>query len=269
MRKLLFWFFLSIATGAYSQLSVPQIVEGRLTDGVTKEAIPYASIGILEYPIGTSSNAEGFFSLKVPAEITAKKFKIKISSIGYENIILENPVGFQELRMQASVTVLKEAIVFSKDLTPQKIVKRAFANIKKNYNTKPFVYKNFYRHYCKDDSVYGRLIEAAVDVYKRKGYKLQQASPGDKDEVRVTQLRRSYDKTRVSSNHLPIAIYSVLGADMVGFQTKKDSPFLFLANREVSALKLNLKNTIFELEGITEFDNQQVYKITYSILILS
>jgi thiol-disulfide isomerase/thioredoxin len=265
MRKLLFCFFLLFTTGAYSQHGAPQIVEGRLTDVRTKEAIPYASIGILDYPIGTSSNADGFFTLKVPAEITAKKFKIKISSIGYENVILENPTGFQELGLQASVTLLKEAIVFSKDMTPQKIVKRAFANIKKNYNTKPFVYKNFYRHYCKDDSVYGRLIEAAVDVYKRKGYKFQQAVPGEKDEVRVTQLRRSYDKTKVSSIHVPIALYSVLGVDFVGFQSKRESSFLFLTLQEVSTLKINLKRTKFTLDGITEFDNQQVYKITYRI----
>lgn len=263
MKKLLF--LLLLTTSANAQQGVPRIIEGRLTDAHTKEAIPYASIGVLNYTIGTSSNAEGFFTLKIPAEITAKNFKIKISSVGYENIILESPTGFQELPLKASVTMLKEAIVFSNDMTPQKIVKRAFSNIKKNYNTKPFVYKNFYRHYCKDDSVYGRLIEAAVDVYKRKGYKLQQAAPGDKDEVRVTQLRRSYDKTKVSSNHLPIAIYPVLGGDLVGFQAKKESNFFFLQQKDVSQLKINLKKAVFILEGITEFDNQQVYKINYSI----
>lgn len=263
--KRLIVFFLVLATEVNAQQGVPRIIEGRITDAQSKEGIAYASIGVLDYTIGTSSNAEGYFTLKVPAEITAKNFKIKVSSIGYENITLENPAGFQDLSMKASVTMLKEAIVFSGNMTPQKIVKKAFANIKKNYNTKPFVYKNFYRHYCKDDSAYGRLIEAAVDVYKRKGYKLQQGSAGEKDEVRVTQLRRSYDKTKVSSNHLPIAIYSVLGADLVGFQSKRESNFFFLQQRDVSQLKINLKKTDFTLEGITEFDNQQVYKISYRI----
>lgn len=264
MKIILFFLLLLLSKVAFTQPGVPRIIEGRIVDAHTQLAIPYASIGILDYPIGTSSNADGFFTLKVSGEITAAQFKIKISSIGYENVILENPVGFQDVHMKASVTLLKEAIVFSKNMTPQKIVRKAFSSIKKNYNTKPFVYKNFYRHYCRDDSVYGRLIEAAVDVYKRKGYKLQQNSPGDKDEVRVTQLRRSYDKTRVSMSHVPIAIYSVLGADLVGFQRKNASPFLFFGSQDVSALKLNLRKATFTLDGITEFDNQQVYKITYS-----
>jgi thiol-disulfide isomerase/thioredoxin len=265
MKKFLPFLFLLIISAAYSRQRLPRIIEGRLTDVQTKEGIPYASIGILGYPIGTSSNAEGFFMLKVPGEIISKDFKIKISSMGYENIILENPMGFQELQMKASTTFLKEVIVFSKEMTPQKIVKKAFSNIKKNYNTKPFVYNNFYRHYCKDDTVYGRLIEAAVDVYKRKGYKVQQPFPGNKDEVRVTQLRRSFDKTHVSQSHIPIAIYSVLGADMVGFQRKTTSSTFLVSLQDVSALKINLKKTVFTLDGITEFDNQQVYRINYAI----
>lgn len=265
MKKILLFLFLILTTVAYSRQGVPRIIEGRLTDAQTKEAIPYAAIGILGYPIGTSSNAEGFFTLKVPDEITSKDFKIKISSMGHENITLENPLGFQELQMKASTTLLKEVIVFSKDMTPQKIVKKAFSNVKKNYNTKPFEYNNFYRHYCKDDTVYGRLIEAAVDVYKRKGYKVQQPFPGNKDEVRVTQLRRSYDRTLVSQTHVPIAIYSVMGTDLVGFQRKTASSTFFTSPQEVSSLKINLKKALFTLDGITEFDNQQVYRITYAI----
>jgi hypothetical protein len=166
MKKLIF--LLLLTTSVYARQGAPRVIEGRLMDSQTKEGIPYATIGILNYPIGTSSNAAGFFTLKVPSQIAAGKFSIKISSIGYENIVLENPEGFQELSMKQSITMLKEIVVFDSNLTPQKIVKKAFSNIKKNYNTKPFVYKNFYRHYCKDDSVYGRLIEAAVDVYKKK-----------------------------------------------------------------------------------------------------
>lgn len=250
---------------AQAQNGAIRIVEGDLIDAQTKEPIAFATIGIEGSYLGTSSNAEGFFNLKVPVNLNNDKLRIKISSIGYENVTLINPLGAQHILMKPSATVLREAIVFGSDLTPTGIAKKAFSKIKKNYNTKPFVYKNFYRHYCKEDTAYGRLIEAATEVYKRKGYKLQQPQPGYKDEVRVTQLRRSLDKTKVNSTHMPIGVYPILAADFVGFQTKIVSVLNLFIPQDVSLVKAYFKQTRFTLEGITEFDGQQVYEIHYRI----
>jgi thiol-disulfide isomerase/thioredoxin len=166
--------------------------------------------------------------------------------------------------MNQSKTMLKNVVVFDRDLSPEGIVRRAFRNVKRNYYTKPFVYQTFYRHYCKDDSVYGRLIEAAAEVYKRKGYKVQQPFPGWKEEVRVNQLRRSYDNTKVASGHVPIALYSIMAADPVAYQTKSSASMLtMLSPQNVSNLRTNLKGYAFTLDGITEYDGEQVYVIRY------
>lgn len=242
-----------------------RIVEGVLTDSKTKEPIAFATIGILGSALGTSSNADGHFSFKVPAEWNTPKLKIKISSIGYDNLTLENPLGFQKIEMNPSVTVLRETVIFNSNTTPASIVKKAFSNVKKNYNTKPFVYQSFYRHYCKEDTTYGRLIEAATEVYKRKGYKAQQARVGDKDELRVRQLRRSVDRTKVNQTHVPIALNSITATDFAGFQAKRTSAFSFLVPQDPSIVKAYLKQTDFTLEGITHFDDHEVYKITYRI----
>jgi len=161
--------------------------------------------------------------------------------------------------------MLKNVVVFDRDLSPEGIVRRAFRNVKRNYYTKPFVYQTFYRHYCKDDSVYGRLIEAAAEVYKRKGYKVQQPFPGWKEEVRVNQLRRSYDNTKVASGHVPIALYSIMAADPVGYQVKSSSNSVLSMFRQhdVSNIRTNLKGYAFTLDGITEYDGEQVYIIHY------
>ncbi|MBX2946395.1 MAG: carboxypeptidase-like regulatory domain-containing protein [Cyclobacteriaceae bacterium] len=243
------------------------IIEGRLTDVTTGEPVQYASIGIEGASVGTSSNADGYFSLRVPASYRSKNYSLKISCVGYDNEIVKNPSEKLDISLKQSKTMLKDVVVFGKDLSPQGIVKRAFANIKHNYYTKPFMYQTFYRHYCKDDSVYGRLIEAAADVYKRKGYKVQQPFPGWKDEVRVNQLRRSYDNTKVASGHVPIALYSIMGTDPVGYQAKSSSSIVYglhYAN-EVSHLRKNLNAYEFTLEGITEYDNEQVYVIQYKL----
>lgn len=258
---LLLWMF-SLSVLAQPANSI--IIEGRVTDAVTKEAVQYASVGILGSTIGTSTNAEGYFTLRVPSTFRLKDYSLKISCVGYDNEVIKNPEARLDVTMNQSKTMLKNVVVFDRDLSPEGIVRRAFRNVKRNYYTKPFVYQTFYRHYCKDDSVYGRLIEAAAEVYKRKGYKVQQPFPGWKEEVRVNQLRRSYDNTKVASGHVPIALYSIMAADPVAYQTKSSASMLtMLSPQNVSNLRTNLKGYAFTLDGITEYDGEQVYVIQY------
>lgn len=259
--SLLLWMF---SLSALAQSASTIIIEGRVTDAVTKEAVQYASVGILGSTIGTSTNADGYFTLRVPATFRSKEYALKISCVGYDNEVIKNPEARLDVSMNQSKTMLKNVVVFDRDLSPEGIVRRAFRNVKRNYYTKPFVYQTFYRHYCKDDSVYGRLIEAAAEVYKRKGYKVQQPFPGWKEEVRVNQLRRSYDNTKVASGHVPIALYSIMAADPVAYQTKSSASMLtMLSPQNVSNLRTNLKGYAFTLDGITEYDGEQVYVIQY------
>lgn len=259
--SLLLWMF---SLSALAQSASNIIIEGRVTDAVTKEAVQYASVGILGSTIGTSTNADGYFTLRVPATFRSKEYALKISCVGYDNEVIKNPEARLDVSMNQSKTMLKNVVVFDRDLSPEGIVRRAFRNVKRNYYTKPFVYQTFYRHYCKDDSVYGRLIEAAAEVYKRKGYKVQQPFPGWKEEVRVNQLRRSYDNTKVASGHVPIALYSIMAADPVAYQTKSSASMLtMLSPQNVSNLRTNLKGYAFTLDGITEYDGEQVYVIQY------
>jgi thiol-disulfide isomerase/thioredoxin len=248
-----------------AQEPASRTIEGVLLDAETREPVPYASIGVVGLSVGTTSNLEGSFSLKIPATVAARSFSIKISCVGFESEVIVDPVGPLQIKLKPSRTVLREVLVFDKTLSPEQIVRRAFSNIKKNYNIKPFFYQTFYRHYCKDDSLYGRLIEGAVDIYKRKGYKAQQPAPGIKEEVRVTQLRRSFDNTKVNSGHVPIALYSVMGTDLVAYQrkTRYTSLLSALFSGETSTLRRDLKKFTFTLEGTTEYDGVPVYRITY------
>jgi len=268
MKHYFLLLFLVLSSGLMNAQSPSVfVIEGRLTDALTGEPVQYASIGIEGSSVGTSSNAEGYFSLRMPASYRSKNYALKISCVGYDNELVKNPSEKLDISMKQSKTMLKDVVVFGKDLSPEGIVRRAFRNIKHNYYTKPFIYQSFYRHYCKDDSVYGRLIEAAADVYKRKGYKVQQPFPGWKDEVRVNQLRRSYDNTKVASGHVPIALYSIMSADPVGYQARGSASSLmgFFNHNEISRLRKNFKAYEFTLDGITEYDDEQVYVIQYRL----
>lgn len=245
-------------------LSQSLTIEGKIHDSESNKPVPYASVGLLGYSLGTSSNDDGSFTIKIPSQF-AKKFTLKISCVGYENLLLENPESPLNLKLKPSTTVLNEVVVLDKTLSPEGIVKEAFANIKKNYYTNSFLYQTFYRHYCKDDSVYGRLIEASVDIYKKKGYKPSRSEPGEKEGVKVTQLRRSFDYTKAGNGHYPIALYSVMGIDPVSYQKKPPSNvlFYFLNQHDVSFLKRKLKDFQIELLGTTQYDDENVYIIQY------
>ena len=250
------WFiiFLAIGSPAFGQ----QFIEGKIVDADTGKPIAFASIVVTENSKGTSSNLEGQFSLSVSGPAN-----LKITCVGYESLLISSTTDIQLIRLKPIATQLSEVIVFNKAVDPKKIVRKAFASIEQNYFVQPFMQKFFYRHYCKDDSVYGRLIEAFVDVSKAEGYRKLQKLAGEKEGIRVVQLRRSLDKTIAAQGHEPISIKNILQADIVGYQTRERSAHMSFYT-DVSNLKTDLESYSFAFEGITTYDGQQVYEISYT-----
>lgn len=256
MARLLCIVFLLSSSLVFGQRKV---VEGIILDASTRQPIPFASIGILGTSRGTSSNLKGEFSLSVEGQ-----FAIRVSCLGYETQEAKN-LSVDEralILLKPSATQLKELVVFNRKVNPKKVVRKAFNAISDNFNVEPFVEKFFYRHYCKDDSVYGRLIEASVDVWRRKGYRTIQNAAGVKEEMRVTQLRRSFDKTTAAQGHVPIAVNSILQADIAAYQTAIQSQHLSYFT-DVSNLLTDIDNYTFTFEGLTTYDGKEVYEIAY------
>ncbi len=234
------------------------VIEGIIVDKDSGKPVPFASVGILGTAQGTSSNQEGQFSIAVPDEFT-----LKITCLGYSSVIVKSKEEAAFIQLKPTVMQLSTFVVTDKEIQPKKILRKAFAAIADNYTKNPFLQQFFYRHYCKDDGVYGRLIEAYVDVWKNTGYRSVQANAGIHDAIKVTQLRRSIDKTQAAQGHEPISIANVLQADMVGYQLPVKSDHLSLY-MEVSNLKADFNNYSFTNKGITFYDDQQVYEIAYS-----
>jgi hypothetical protein len=246
--------FLTVSSTAFCQ----QLIEGRIVDKETGKPIPFASIGIVGTSKGTSSNLNGQFSLSV-----SEAGSLRITCIGYESLTIESFSEITQIQLRPIATQLAEVVVFNKPINPRRIVWRAFANIPTNYIDQPYLQKFFYRHYCKDDSVYGRLIEAAVDVWKHGKYSSLEKTGNDKKGIRVTQLRRSLDNTIMAQAHEPIAVENILHADVVSYQMSEKSTHLSFYT-DVSNLKTDIDNYSFTFNGITNYDGEEVYKIGYS-----
>ena len=235
-----------------------QLIEGKIVDAETGQPIPFASIGVVGTSKGTSSNLSGQFTLTITGSAS-----LKITCVGYESKEINSTSNVLLIQLTPSTTQLSQVVIFNKPVNAEKIAYKAFANIRKNYSDKPFLQKFFYRHYCKDDSVYGRLIEAFVDVWKEKGYRSLQHKAGDDEQIRVTQIRRSLDNTKMAQGHEPISLKNILQADVVGYQTAQKSEHVSFYT-DVSNLKTDFENYFFDFKGITTYDGEDVYQINYT-----
>jgi len=182
--------------------------------------------------------------------------------VGYQSISFYSKTIPEIILLKPMITELSEVIITSKPINARTIVRRALANTSKNYSREDFLQKFFYRHYCKDDSVYGRLIEASVDVLKHQGYRHPRNHSGEHEEIRVNQLRRSLDRTEMAQGHEPISIGNILQADLVAYQTHDESPYPQFYEA-ASNLKTDFNRYSFFVDGITVYDGQEVYMISY------
>lgn len=255
MKNMIRWFlfFLTISSAAFSQ----QVIEGKIIDKETGKPVPFASIGIEGMPRGTSSNIDGAFYLSVP-----DTFSIKVTCLGYESVIIKSTDDFHLIKLNPVATQLDEIVILYKEINPKKIVRKAFSHIRDNYNFHSFLQTFFYRQYSKTDSVYERLIEASVDVWRPEGYSTLRSAAGIKESMRINQLRRSLDITGMVQGKMPISLGYVLEADIAAYQTTKPSEHLKIFD-EVSNLKADFDQYNFTFDGITTYDGQEVYKINY------
>jgi hypothetical protein len=255
-HKMIRWliFFVAFSSAAFCQ----QLVEGNIVDKETGNPVPFASIGVVGTSKGTSSNQSGQFSISVTEPVS-----LKVTCIGYESLVINSLLEITLIELKPMVTQLSAIVVLDKAINAKKVLRKAFSVINKNYSVEPFLQKFFYRHYCKDDDAYGRLIEASVDVWKNQGYRAVQKQVGENEAIRVTQLRRSFDKTEMAQGHEPISIANILQADLVNYQTlAKTEHISFYA--EVSNLRTDFNSYDFNCKGITYYDGLEVYEIEYT-----
>ena len=116
--------------------SQPFLVKGKIVDSLNNP-IPYASIFIEEFQIGTNSDIEGYFEISVnnlPATM-------QVSSIGYENrkIVIADDKTNRLIILKSKNIYLEEVVVSGKKINSNLLIgavkKRGFASY---YTTEPF-----------------------------------------------------------------------------------------------------------------------------------
>ena len=187
-------------------------ITGTVRDRETRRRMENVTVTLVGTSIGTVTNADGVFSLKISGALTSRN--LEFSHIGYQNTSMlipatseitafssdSNPnstsstkqTDTQIFSANHTVTIwmtptarqLDEALIFGADA--RQLVEEALRNIPENYPHTNNQLQSFYRETVQKGQRYISVSEAMMDVYKTPYLRRDP----DRDRVRLTKARR-------------------------------------------------------------------------------
>jgi hypothetical protein len=177
-------FLLLLACNAGMAQSAYFTINGLLKDKGTGEKVGYATITVPGTGIGTVSNADGEFILKIDQSLGAAYFEVSHLSYATAQFKIEETLGREkEYFLEVRPVQLKEIPVIPGDA--RSLVQAALKKIRQNYSEIPMMMTGFYRESVAQNRDYVSISEAVVDIYK---------APYDnfeRDQVKIFKGRKS------------------------------------------------------------------------------
>lgn len=186
-------------------------LNGRIYDKQTSTPLPFVTVGILENNIGTVSNYDGYFTLKLPSNLLSST--IIVSHLGYKSqqipakLMLSQKI---DVYLETQYISLQEVIIHNID--PVSLVKKAYENRSNNYSQEPIYITSFYREGVIKNEKYLNYSEAVLKIYKSsysKGYLL--------DQIKLYKSRKivNIDQSDTLVLKLKSGLQSCLSLDVV------------------------------------------------------
>ncbi len=240
--------FMSGSGATYSQNgnNTFHTVAGLLKDAKTGEKIIYATISVPNTGIGTVSNSEGEFTLKVNKSINAEYFEVSHLSYATTKFMISESLGKEKtFYLEPQSLMLKEISVVPKDA--RGIVEMALRNIKKNYSEVPNMMTGFYRETIRQRRDYLSISEAVVDIYKASYPTMQE------DQVKIYKGRKGSNVKKADTL-------------MVQLQGGPNVAMLLdiVKNTDLSIALDNLDNYKFEFGTLVNIDDKLNWVISFS-----
>lgn len=141
------------------------VFKGKVIDREEKDVLPYSNIFICRRNIGTVSNNDGEFVLKIPESM--KHDTVVVSCLGYRQYL--QPIS--ELTDQSYTIPLQPTSVQLKEVKvtviyPEEIISKILSKIQLNYPRDNEIMTSFYREVLKQDSKYIDVAEALMEIRK-------------------------------------------------------------------------------------------------------
>ena len=219
---------------------------GKIYDNLTKKSISFVSITIKGTNIGTVTNSEGEFIIKISPLYSNES--LEISSLGYKTLNVS--IGLlreteNEIFLEPTSYYLEEVEI--RKLDPVNLIRDVLKNIPQNYGNEAFMLTAFYREAIRQNRNYVAISEAVFDVYK-SGY----GKAFDNDRIKIFKGRKSQDVTRM---------------DTILFKLQGGPYYIFLLDVArhpgdiLSGDVLDYYN--FELGGIVTIDQRNAYVVAF------
>jgi hypothetical protein len=159
---------------------------GKIIDDKKENPIKYASVSLLNKPIGTISNVDGNFLLKIHPDFI--RDTIIISCMGYAQILIQAfKILDEDLIVMEPVSIrIKEIKVVSS--TSEKLLKNIRDHLSVNYSEDSKLMTAFYRETVQQDNDYINVSEAVIEILKAP-----YSNSLRNDLVRIIKGRRSPD----------------------------------------------------------------------------
>ena len=182
-----------------------QELKGKVSDFLTFATIESASVYVDNSTVGTITNADGKFSLRIPRELVNDT--LVISSIGYKSfkVVVSEFDPAMDIALEEDTASLDEILIVAetRPKTGNDIVLRAIEELSENLPEQPYLQKGFLRHKERNTKEYKWLVESAITLHDA-GY----ASNAKKRlKINVDETRKSYDLRDLDSLY---AYYSYL-----------------------------------------------------------
>lgn len=223
-------------------------INGIVKDQRNRTTLEYVNISVPGTNIGTITNTDGEFSLKVSKAY--KDLYLEISHIGYitSKLPLKPTNGDKHVFYLNPNSIILEEVIVS-PVYPRKLVEQAIDKIGDNYNPFPSMLTGFYRETSQKGRKYINVTEAVTKLYKT-AYKENEGIT--RDRVRIEKGRQLVSPKQGDT----------LGVKLIG------GPTLALAldvvkNRDELLDKETLYYYEFKFDDLVLIDNQLHYVISF------
>lgn len=168
-------------------------ISGVVRDARTRQTVAFASMFVPGTTIGTVTNLDGAFTLKIQKSLGVTQFGI--SHLGYRNALfsIQEHLGTGKvLFLEPHSVTLPEVVIHAGN--PREIVKKAIDRIPDNYPGHAQRLTGFYREAIKQRRDYVSISEAVVDI-DQSSYGYRSA----RDRVKIIQARKSGDVKKMDT----------------------------------------------------------------------
>lgn len=221
--------------------------KGTVKDSDSKKSLGFVNINIVGSNIGTITNTEGEFSLKISS--TLNDVIIRVSHLGYKDKEVSTSSFDKNHTIKISLnpdTIELSTVSIHAYKDAKTLVKAMLNREGKNYTKDKTLMTAFYRETIKKRNKNASLSEAVVEIYK------QPYSSSINDRINLIKSRKSVNYSRLDTIAIKLqgGPFSALYNDILKYRE-----FIFTEN--------DLKDYEFHFEESTRVNNQEVYVISF------